>query len=78
VAKVESHAGENSFPHGLHLYDKRGTVGQGIKQGKYALKWRRLSCHGFRHKEVRLQLFALADSLANLVRRLALPDSVWH
>ena len=38
----------------------------------------RLSCHRFADNEVRLQLFALAYNLANLLRRLALPRGVKH
>ena len=56
----------------------RGTAEQWIKEGKYAVKWPRLSCHDFRDNEVRLQLFALAYNLANFVRRLALPRSIRH
>ena len=35
-----------------------------IKEGKYALKWTRLSCRRFRDNQARLQLFALAYNLA--------------
>ena len=89
VAKVEWHAGE-LFPRVgfivtnlpwrmdrvIRFYNKRGTAEQWIKEGKYAVKWTRLSCHDFRNNEVRLQLFALAYNLANFLRRLALPGSV--
>jgi len=91
VAKVEWHACE-LFPRVgfivtnlpwrmdrvVRFYNKRGTAEQWIKEGKYAVKWTRLSCHDFRDNEVRLQLFALAYNLANFVRRLALPESVRH
>jgi len=91
VAKVEWHAGE-LFPRVgfivtnlpwradrvVRFYNKRGTAEQWIKEGKYAVKWTRLSCHDFRDNAVRLQLFALAYNLANFVRRLALPGSVKH
>jgi len=91
VAKVEWHAGE-LFPRVgfivtnlpwrmdrvVRFYNKRGTAEQWIKEGKYAVKWTRLSCHDFRDNEVRLQLFALAYNLANFLRRLALPGSVRH
>ena len=91
VAKVEWHAGE-LFPRVgfivtnlpwrvdrvVRFYNKRGTAEQWIKEGKYAVKWTRLSCHGFLDNEIRLQLFALAYNLANFVRRLALPGSVRH
>ncbi len=56
----------------------RGTAEQWIKEGKYALRWTRLSCHAFRHNAVRLQLDALAHNLANFMRTLALPEEVEH
>jgi hypothetical protein len=91
VAKVEWHAGE-LFPRVgfivtnlswrakrvVKFYNKRGTAEQWIREGKQALKWTRLSCHGFRANEVRLQLFVLAYNLANVFRRLALPRGVAH
>ncbi len=91
VAKVEWHAGE-LFPRVgfivtnlpwrvdrvVRFYNKRGTAEQWIKEGKYVVKWTRLSCHDFRDNAVRLQLFALAYNLANFVRRLALPGTVRH
>jgi hypothetical protein len=40
------------------------------------LRWTRLSCRAFRDNAVRLQLFALAYNLANLLRSLALPNKV--
>ena len=57
------------FSHG------RGTAEQGIKEGKNARKWTRLSCRRFKANQVRLQLFALASHLANFLRRRALPRS---
>jgi len=60
----------------VKFYNKRGTAEQWIKEGKYALKWTRLSCHDFADNQVRLQLFALAYNLGNFLRRLALPKSV--
>jgi len=60
----------------VRFYNKRGTAEQWIKEGKYALKWTRLSCHDFVDNQVRLQLFALAYNLGNLLRRSALPESV--
>ncbi len=91
VARVEWHAGQ-LFPRVgfivtnlpwrtdrvVRFYNKRGTAEQWIKEGKYAVKWTRLSCHDFQDNAVRLQLFALAYNLANFVRRLALPGSVKH
>ena len=91
VAKVEWHRGELYPRVGfivtniwkppeavVHFYNGRGTAEQWIKEGKYALKWTRLSCHDFTDNQVRLQLFALAYNLANFLRRLALPKSVRH
>jgi hypothetical protein len=37
-----------------------------------------LSCRGFQHNAVRLQLHALAYNLANFLRTLALPQKVEH
>jgi hypothetical protein len=89
VAKVEWHRGE-LFPRVgfivtnlsarakgvVHFYNGRGTAEQWIKEGKYALKWTRLSCHQFVANQVRLQLFILAYNLGNLLRRLGLPQAV--
>ena len=89
VANIEWHAGE-LFPrvgfivtnlrskssNVVGFYNKRGTAEQWIKEGKYALKWTRLSCHDFVDNQVRLQLFALAYNLGNFLRRPALPKSV--
>jgi len=60
----------------VRYYNGRGTAEQWIKEGKNAVRWTRLSCHGFRDNEVRLQLFALAYNLGNFLRRLALPRFV--
>jgi len=62
----------------VKFYNGRGTAEQWIKEGKYAVKWTRLSCRNFRDNQVRLQLFALAYNLGNFLRRLALPRSVKH
>jgi hypothetical protein len=89
VAKIEWHAGE-LFPrlgfivtnlrwkhsNVVNFYNKRGTAEQWIKEGKYALKWTRLSCHDFDDNQVRLQLFAMAYNIGNFLRRLALPKSI--
>jgi len=89
VAKIEWHAGE-LFPrigfivtnlrwkssNVVKFYNRRGTAEQWIKEGKYALKWTRLSCHDFIDNQVRLQLFALAYNVGNFLRRLALPKSI--
>lgn len=91
VAKVEWHHDElfprvgfvvtNIWKHPedvIRFYNGRGTAEQWIKEGKYALKWTRLSCRRFADNQVRLQLFALAYNLANFLRRLALPRGVKH
>ena len=91
IAKVEWHQGE-LFPRvgfivtnmsagsegGVHCYNGRGTAGQWIKEGKYALNWTRLSCHRFVASQVRLALFILAYNRGNLLRRLCLPRAVKH
>jgi len=50
----------------------------GIKEGKHAIRWTRLSCRKFADNTVRLQLHALAYNLGNFLRTLALPDAVRH
>ena len=89
VAKVEWHEGE-LFPrvgfivtnlrlkssNVVKFYNKRGTAEQWIKEGKYASKWTRLSCHDFDDNQVRLQLFAMAYNIGNFLKRLALPKSI--
>jgi hypothetical protein len=89
VAKVEFHPGE-LFPRVgfivtnrslqnervLAFYNGRGTAEQHIKEGKYAIKWTRLSCTRFTANAVRLQLHALAYNLANFLRTLATPDEI--
>ena len=51
---------------------------KGYKEGKYAVKWTRLSFRNFKDNQARLQLFALAYNLGDCLRRLALPRSVRH
>ena len=89
VAKIEWHEGE-LFPrvgfivtnlrlkssNVLKFYNKRGTAEQWIKEGKYALKWTRLSCHDFDDNQVRLQLLCMSYNIGNFLRRLALPKSI--
>jgi hypothetical protein len=89
IAKVEWYRGE-LFPrlgfivtnltmrakNVVHFYNQRGTAEQWIKEGKYAVKWTRLSCHDFADNAVRLQLFALAYNLGNFLRQLALPKPI--
>ena len=91
MAKVEWHPGELYPRVGFivtnlsrpaervtKFYNGRGTAEQHIKEGKHAINWTRLSCHGFRNNEVRLQLHALAYNLGNFLRTLALPQAVEH
>ncbi|MBF0251634.1 MAG: transposase, partial [Alphaproteobacteria bacterium] len=91
VAKVEWHPGElyprvgfivtnlsRKAERVVAFYNQRGTAEQWIKEGKYAIKWTRLSCRKFRNNEVRLQLHALAYNLANFMRTLALPKEIEH
>ena len=91
VAKVEWHPGELCPRVGfivtnlsrpaervVAFYNHRGTAEQYIKEGKYAIKWTRLSCSKFRNNEVRLQFHALAYNLGNFMRTLALPKKVEH
>ena len=49
---------------------------QSIKEGKNAVSWTRLSCQTFRANHARLQLFALAYNLGNVLRRLALAKNL--
>jgi hypothetical protein len=89
IAKVEHHLGE-LFPRVgfivttltgtngavVHFYNQRGTAEQWIREGKEATHWTRLSCHRFRANEVRLLLGVIAYNLGNLLRRLALPQTI--
>ncbi len=91
VAKVEWHPGELCPRVGfivtnlsrpaervVTFYNQRGNAEQYIKEGKNAINCTRLSCHGFRNNEVRLQLHVLAYNMGNFLRTLALPDEVEH
>ena len=91
VAKVEWHQGElfprvgfivtnldGSAPNVVNFYNQRGTAEQWIKEGKYAVRWTRLSCSSFDANQARLQLHVLAYNLGNFLRRIALPASVKH
>jgi hypothetical protein len=89
VAKIEWHPGK-LFPKVgfivtnlpmepvwvVRFYNQRGTSGQHIKEGKYAFRWTRLSCKRFRDNEVRLQLHALACTLATFLRCIELPETM--
>ena len=72
AAKVEWHPGELyprvgfsvtnlSWPaeRVVAFYNRGGAAEQYIKEGKYAIKWTRLSCSKFRNNGVRLQIYAL-------------------
>ena len=89
VAKIEWHAGElfprvgfvvtnlrRSPKRVIKFYNGRGTAEQWIMEGKYALKWTRLSCRRFRDNQARLPLFALAYNLANFLIELTLPRPI--
>ena len=89
VAKVEWHFGELlprvgflitnlSVPaeRVFDFYNRRGTAEQWIKEGKYAIRWTRLSCRSFAANAVRLQLHALAYNLGNFLHTLALPPEI--
>ncbi len=91
VAKVEWHPGElyprvgfivtnlsRPAERVVTFYNQRGTAEQHIKEGKNAINWTRLSCHGFRNNEVRLQLHVLAYNMGNFLRTLVLPGEVEH
>ena len=52
------------------FYNHRGTAEQYIKEGKYAIKWTRLSCSKFRNNEVRLQFHAWLTIWATSCGRL--------
>jgi len=58
------------------FYNGCGTAEQWIREGKNAAKWTRLSCRSMRANAVRLQLHALAYTLANFFHTLVLPDEV--
>jgi hypothetical protein len=87
VAKVEWHPGA-LFPRVgfmvtnlpmepdwvVQFYNQRGTAEQHIREGKYAIRWTRLSCRRFRDNEVRLQLHALAYNLAVFLSHVGLPE----
>jgi hypothetical protein len=54
--------------------NRRGTAEQHIREGKYAIRWTRLSCRLFRDDEVRLQLHAPACNLAVFLSHAGLPE----
>jgi hypothetical protein len=89
IAKVEWHPGELCPRIGfivtnmsrlaknvVAFYNHRGTAEQWIKEGKGAIKWRRLSCRSFSANAVRLRLHALACYLGNFLRTLATPKPI--
>lgn len=58
------------------FYNHRGMAEQWIKGGKNAATWTRRCCQGFQANAVRLQLHALACSLANFPCTRVLPPKV--
>ena len=56
------------------FHNRRGTAERHIREGKYAIRWTRLSCRRFRDNEVRLQLHALAYNLAVFLANVGLPE----
>lgn len=58
----------------MGFYNRRGTAEQHIREGKYAIRRRRLSCRRFRDNEMRLQLHALAYNRAVFPAHVALPE----
>jgi hypothetical protein len=54
------------------FYNKRGTAERWVREGKWAVKRTRLSCHRLRSNEVRLWLSVITYNLTNLWRRLVL------
>lgn len=44
----------------VKFYNGRGMAEQRTTEGKYTVKWTRLSCWNFKDNHVRLQLLALA------------------
>jgi len=62
----------------VRFYNGRGIAEQWIKEGKYTLKWTRLSCKHFHSNQVRLGLFVMAYNIGNFLRRLVLPDYIKH
>jgi hypothetical protein len=60
----------------VRFYNGRGTAEQWIKEGKNAVTWTKLSCRRFKDNAARLQLFALAYNLANLLLQLVLPNPI--
>jgi hypothetical protein len=53
----------------VRFYNKRGTAGRWIKEGKQAVKMTRLSCHRFRPNEVRRWFSVIAYNPGNPARR---------
>ncbi len=62
----------------MAFYNQRGKAAQYIKEGKYAIRWTRLSCRRFRDNADRPQLHALVYNLGTFMRTLALPKEVEH
>lgn len=47
-----------------------------MPDGKHAIRWTRLSCHGFRDNEVQLQFFVPAYNHCNFLLSLVLPKKI--
>jgi hypothetical protein len=89
VGKIEWHQGE-LFPRVgfivtnlkgspepvVNFYNQRGTAEQWINEGRYGVRWTRVSSYSFDANQVRLQLRVLAYKLSNFLRRLELPPSI--
>ena len=84
VAKIEWHAGElfprvgfvvtnlrRSPKRVIKFYNGRGTAEQRIKEGKYALRWTRLSCRSFAATPCASSSTPWPTTSANFLRTLA-------
>jgi hypothetical protein len=58
------------------FHNKRGTRERGIKEGKGAIRWTRLSCRSFAANAVPLLPHALAYTLGHFPRPLATPQPI--
>ena len=90
IAKIEWHPGDllprvgfivtnlaMMEPDGVVRFcNRRGTAGQHIREGKYALRRTRLSCRRFHHNGVWLHLHAAACNLATFPRCIDLPGAM--
>nr|WP_255471672.1 transposase [Poseidonocella sp. HB161398] len=72
-AQFLGHSPDTATPEELRA-NRRSTAEQHIREGKYAIRWTRLSCRRFRDNEARLQLHALAYNLAVFLANVGLPE----